>query len=59
MTLVLEGQDATTHLTVTHKLRFKKVVDFWSFVYQVSLSRVREYNTRDRWAGSYSSQIRA
>ena len=59
MTLILEGQGANTCSTVIHKLRFNKAADFWSFVFQVSLSRVREYNTRDRRAGSYITEIRA
>ncbi|KAI1789221.1 hypothetical protein LXA43DRAFT_1096518 [Ganoderma leucocontextum] len=42
LTMVLCSQDAETLTTVTQKLRFNKSSDFWSFLFQLSLSRVRE-----------------
>ncbi|KAI1785499.1 hypothetical protein LXA43DRAFT_1100184 [Ganoderma leucocontextum] len=57
MTLVLQGEDADTRAMVTQKLRFDKATDFWAFIFQVSLSCVREYT--DRRAGPFVGESSA
>lgn len=53
----MEGRNSETRARTIYKLRFVKSADFWSFVFQVSLSRVREYRARDRRAGLQVGEI--
>ncbi|PIL26212.1 hypothetical protein GSI_11967 [Ganoderma sinense ZZ0214-1] len=46
MTITMQG-DEIEALTAGHqKLRFEKAADFWSLMYQISTSRLREYTAQ-------------
>ena len=46
MTITMQGHEVETLTSGNHKLRFESVTDFWSLLYQITLSRLRDYTAQ-------------